>query len=88
MIGHVNISIYICARIFYDFVMIEGYLTTKEVAEKLNVSEGRIRQLIAEKRLPTIKIGNSNLIKESDLVAVQERKRTGRPKKNANHINE
>lgn len=61
--------------------MIEGYLTTKEVAEKLNVSEGRIRQLIAEKRLPAIKIGNSNLIKETDLKLVEERKRTGRKPK-------
>ncbi len=63
------------------FRMIEGYLTTREVAEKLKVSEGRVRQLIAEKRLPTTKIGNSNLIKESDLELVRERKRTGRPPK-------
>jgi len=61
--------------------MIEGHLTTREVAEKLNISEGRVRQLIAEKRLPTIKIGNSNFIKETDLKLVQERKRTGRPPK-------
>jgi excisionase family DNA binding protein len=59
--------------------MIEGYLTTKEAAEKLSVSAGRIRQLIAENRLPTTKIGNSNLIKETDLQLVSERKRTGRP---------
>lgn len=61
--------------------MIEGYLTTRDTAEKLGVSEGRVRQLIAENRLPTTKIGNSNLIKESDLELVQERKRTGRPPK-------
>jgi excisionase family DNA binding protein len=61
--------------------MIEGYLTTREAAEKLNVSEGRVRQLIAEKRLPTTKIGNSNVIKESDLELVRDRKRTGRPPK-------
>lgn len=66
------------------FNMLEGYLTTKEAAEKLNVSAGRIRQLIAEKRLPTIKIGNSNLIKETDLKLVEERKRTGRKPKEKN----
>jgi excisionase family DNA binding protein len=60
-------------------LMIEGYLTTRETAEKLGVSEGRVRQLIAENRLPTTKIGNSNLIKESDLELVRDRKRTGRP---------
>ncbi len=61
--------------------MIEGYLTTREVAKKLNVSEGRVRQLIAENRLPTTKIGNSNLIKETDLELVRDRRRTGRPLK-------
>lgn len=63
------------------FVMIEGYLTTKEVAEKLGVTVGRIRQLVAENRLNALKVGQTNLIKEIDLANVQERKRTGRPKK-------
>lgn len=81
MLGLVNINLYICARIFYYFDMIEGYLTTREVAEKLKVSEGRVRQLIAEKRLPTTKIGNSNVIKETDLELVRNRQRTGRPPK-------
>ena len=61
--------------------MIEGYLTTKEVAEKLGVTVGRIRQLVAENRLNALKVGQTNLIKEIDLANVQERKRTGRPKK-------
>lgn len=61
--------------------MIEGLITTKEAAEKLNVSEGRIRQLVAEGRLPATKVGQTNLIKESDLELVKDRKRTGRPKK-------
>ena len=61
--------------------MIDGYLTTKEVAKKLGVTDGRIRQLVAENRLQTVKVGQTNLIKESDLISVQERKRTGRPKK-------
>ena len=60
--------------------MIEGYLTIREVAENLGVSEGRVRQFVAEKRLPSVKIGKSNLIKESDLSLVAERS-NGRPKK-------
>lgn len=64
--------------------MIEGYLTVKEAAEKLGVSDGRIRQLIAEKRLPSIKIGNSNVIKETDLKLVEVRIRTGRKPKPKN----
>ncbi len=59
---------------------LEGFLTTKEVAEKLGVSVGRVQQFIAEGRLPATKIGQTNLVKESDLKLVQDRK-TGRPSK-------
>lgn len=59
---------------------VEGFLTTKEVAEKLGVSVGRVQQLIAEGRLPATKIGQTNLVKESDLKLVENRK-TGRPPK-------
>lgn len=61
--------------------MLEGYITTKEAAQKLSVSEGRIRQLVAEGRLPAVKVGQTNLVKEADLELVKERKRTGRPPK-------
>lgn len=59
---------------------IEGFLTTKEVAERLNVSVGRIQQLIAEGRLPATKVGQTNLVRESDLKLIENRK-TGRPKR-------
>ena len=59
---------------------LKGFLTTKEVAEKLGVSVGRVQQFIAEGRLPATKIGQTNLVKESDLKLVQDRK-TGRPSK-------
>lgn len=59
---------------------LEGFLTTKEVAEKLGVSVGRVQQFIAEGRLPATKIGQTNLVKESDLKLVEDRK-TGRPSK-------
>jgi excisionase family DNA binding protein len=61
--------------------MVEGYLTTKQVAEKLGVSEGRVRQLVAEKRLPSVKVGHTNLVREVDLELVRNRERTGRPPK-------
>lgn len=73
-------------RLTFDIIypMINGkYLTTKEVAVKLGVTVGRVQQLVAQKRLPVLKVGNINLVKESDLVKVQERKITGRPKKAA-----
>jgi excisionase family DNA binding protein len=59
--------------------MIEGYLTTKEVAEKLGVTVGRVRQMIADGHLPSQKIGRDNFIKESDLSLVENRQ-VGRPK--------
>lgn len=57
-----------------------GYLTTKEAAEKLGVTVGRVQQFVAEGRLPSIKVGRDRFILESDLDLVSERK-TGRPPK-------
>lgn len=57
-----------------------GYLTTREVAEKLGVTVGRVQQFIAEGRLPSIKVGRDRFILESDLVLLSGRK-TGRPPK-------
>lgn len=61
--------------------MIQDYLTTKEVAEKLGVTVGRIQQLVAEKRLNAVKFGRDNFILEKDLESF-ERLSVGRPKKN------
>ena len=61
---------------------LKGFLTTKEVAERLGVSVGRVQQFIAEGRLPATKIGQTNLVKESDLKLIENRK-TGRPPKKA-----
>lgn len=68
----------------------QGYLTTKEVAEVLQISVGRVKQFVAEKRLPAIKVGHTNLVLETDLHLVANR-RSGRPpkyltKKNGNSI--
>lgn len=63
--------------------MVDGYLTTKEAAERLGVSVGRVKQFVAEKRLPAEKVGHTNLIKESDLQLVSDRQ-TGRPAKQKN----
>ena len=59
--------------------MLEGYLSTKEAAEKLEVTVGRIRQMIADWQLPAKKIGRDNFVKETDLTLVKDRK-VGRPK--------
>ncbi len=55
-------------------------LSTKEVAEKLGVSDRRVRFLIISGRLPAIRVGNTYVIQESNLKFVAERK-NGRPKK-------
>ncbi len=59
--------------------MLKGLLTTNEVAEKLGVSVGRVRQMVADGQLPATKVGRDNFIKETDLKLVKERK-VGRPK--------
>ncbi len=59
--------------------MLEDFLSTKEVSEKLGVSVGRVRQMVADGQLPATKIGRDNFIKETDLELVKDRK-VGRPK--------
>ncbi len=54
-------------------------LTTKQVAEILGVSVGRVQQMVADGQLPATKIGRDNFIKETDLKLVKDRK-VGRPK--------
>ena len=55
-------------------------LTTKEVAEKLGVTDSQVRYLILRGQLPAQKLGHINVVKESDLELIQERK-VGRPPK-------
>ena len=54
-------------------------LTTKQVAEVLGVSVGRVQQMVADGQLPATKIGRDNFIKETNLKLVKDR-RVGRPK--------
>ncbi len=56
-------------------------LTTKEVAEKLNISIRQVQTLIQQNKLPAMKKGRDWFIKEQDLLLIQERKKTGRPPK-------
>jgi excisionase family DNA binding protein len=55
-------------------------LTTQQAAEKLGISDARVRQLILEGRLPAEKLGRDLFIEESNLRLVSERK-LGRPRK-------
>ncbi len=66
----------------YIFVVMT-YLTTKETAEKLGVSTGRIRQMVLAGQLHAEKFGRDLMISEDDIKAVSNRK-TGRPKKTEN----
>jgi excisionase family DNA binding protein len=74
--------------LLYKIVMgDENLLTTREAAERLNVSMRRVRALIESGKLPSKQFGRDHLIKESDLNLVQERK-PGRPKKEDSQNND
>lgn len=55
-------------------------LTTQEVAERLGVSDARVRQMIIAGDLPAQQFGRAHAVREEDLKLVAERKR-GRPPK-------
>jgi excisionase family DNA binding protein len=56
------------------------WITTGQAAEILKVTDSRIRQLIAENKLPAQKFGHVNMIDKKDLELVKDAKR-GRPPK-------
>ena len=58
----------------------ERLLTTQEAAERLGLTDSRVRQLVLEGRLPAQKFGHLNMIREQDLKLVSNIKR-GRPAK-------
>ena len=62
--------------------MSDELLTTDAAAERLNVTPGRVRAMIAAGRLPAQKFGFVHMIKASDLKLVKDRK-VGRPRKQA-----
>lgn len=55
-------------------------LTTKQAAERLGLSEQRIRALIGNGRLKAESFGRSHVIREKDLASLVIAKR-GRPRK-------
>lgn len=57
----------------------EGYITTTEAAERLGISSARIRQLVANGKLPAQKFGPVNMVKEADLDLIRNRPSAGRP---------
>ena len=55
--------------------------TTSEAADRLKVTDSRIRQLIASGHLPATKKGRDHLIDEKDLEKLVKDRKPGRPKK-------
>ncbi len=62
----------------------KGYLTTKQVAEKLNVVPSRIRRMILDGLIQAEKVGRDNFIPEAEVKRLESiERKTGRPKKSA-----
>ncbi len=60
----------------------KGYLTTKQVAEKLNVVPSRIRRMILDGLIQAEKVGRDNFITDAEVKRIVSLDRkTGRPKK-------
>ncbi len=60
----------------------KGYLTTTQTAERLNVSQARVRQMIIEGIIKAEKVGRDNFIPESEVKRIESlNRKAGRPKK-------
>ena len=55
-------------------------LTTREVAKRLGITDGRVRVLIYEGRIKSVKIGEHHLIAEEDAHYERKRNYPGRGK--------
>lgn len=59
-----------------------GYLTTKQAAERLDVVPSRIRRMILDGVIEAEKIGRDNFISEEEIQRLEKLERkAGRPKK-------
>ncbi len=62
----------------------KGYLTTTQAAERLKVSQTRVRQMIIEGIIKAEKVGRDNFIQESEVKRLESiERKAGRPKKQA-----
>ncbi len=61
-------------------------MSVADVAERLNLSVQRVKQLIYNEQLLAEKVGNQWIIRESDLKDVEDRL-TGRPRKRKTDAN-
>jgi excisionase family DNA binding protein len=60
----------------------KGFLTTTQTAERLKISQARVRQLIIEGVITAEKFGRDNFIRESEVKRIEKLDRkAGRPKK-------
>jgi excisionase family DNA binding protein len=57
-----------------DIPPVNTFLTTKQAAEMLGISDSRIRQLILDGQVPAVKAGRDWLIRASDLRRAEKRK--------------
>ena len=61
----------------------KGYLTTKQVAERLNVVPSRVRRMILDGVIEAEKIGRDNFVSEREVKRVESiDRKPGRPTKN------
>ncbi len=60
----------------------KGYLTTTQTAERLNVSQARVRQMIIEGIIKAEKVGRDNFISENEVKRLESvERKPGRPRK-------
>ncbi len=62
-------------------MLIMKLISSKDAAEKLGVSDRRIRAMIKEGKIKAVNVGGGYVIEEKELAGVKTYGKSGRPKK-------
>ena len=60
---------------------LRGYLTTKEAAERLGVTESHVCRLVRQGRLEAVRVGQRALLIRNASIRTLKRRPPGRPRK-------
>jgi excisionase family DNA binding protein len=76
-----NRKIPIAEQFFVMYILHMNLISAKDAAERLGVSDRRIRAMIKEGKIKAVNVGGGYVIEEKELENVKTFRKAGRPRK-------